>query len=64
MHDFIVLFDIFLFKLFKTLDNMATPVLVKTKGSFLNPIFSVLDITICDFQSCILRQIILCFFMQ
>lgn len=36
--------------LLSTLESIATPCSVKTKGGFLIPIFSLLDITICDFQ--------------
>lgn len=37
--------------LLSKLDNIATPCSVKTFGGFLKPIFSLLDITFCDFQS-------------
>jgi hypothetical protein len=37
--------------LFKTLDNMATPCSANTLGSFRKPIFSLLDVTFCDFHS-------------
>ncbi len=36
--------------LLSTLESMATPCSVKAVGGFLKPIFSLLDITICDFQ--------------
>ena len=34
--------------LLSTLESKATPCSVKTRGGFLSPIFSRLDITICD----------------
>ena len=42
----------------KWIDNIATPCSVKTNGGFLKPIFSLLDITICDFHSCISSLVI------
>ena len=36
--------------LFKILESIATPCSVNTYGGFLSPIFSLLDITICDFH--------------